>query len=241
MPKAKYEGIYHSIKKRIEAQDYPYQSLLPSENILIEEYACSRNTVRRALAELIADGYVQSMQGRGVRVIYQPVGKTSFTIGGIETFQETARRNHLHAVTKVTKFETVIADECFAAKSGFSVGDELWSIERVRYLDGKALILDVNYFLKEFVPGLTPQIAASSIYDYIENTLGMQIITSKRRITVEHATARDEKLLDMDGYDCVAVVVNQTFNSDGMLFEYTQSRHQPDYFCFQDIATRKKN
>ena len=241
MPKAKYEGIYHSIKKRIEAQDYPYQSLLPSENTLIEEYACSRNTVRRALAELVADGYVQTMQGRGVRVIYQPVGKTTFSIGGIETFQETARRNHLHAVTKVTKFETVIADECFAAKSGFSVGDELWSIERVRYLDGKALILDVNYFLKEFVPGLTPQIAANSIYDYIENTLGMQIITSKRRITVEHATARDEKLLDMDSYDCVAVVVNQTFNASGLLFEYTQSRHQPDYFCFQDIATRKKN
>ena len=240
MPKAKYEGIYHSIKKRIEAQDYPYQSLLPSENTLIEEYACSRNTVRRALAELVADGYVQTMQGRGVRVIYQPVGKTTFTIGGIETFQETARRNRLHAVTKVTKFETVIADERFAAKSGFSVGDELWSIERVRYLDGKALILDVNYFLKEFVPGLTPQIAASSIYDYIENTLGMQIITSKRRMTVEHATARDEKLLDMGTYGCVAVVVNQTFNSDGMLFEYTQSRHQPDYFCFQDIATRKK-
>ena len=241
MPKAKYEGIYHSIKKRIEAQDYPYQSLLPSENTLIEEYACSRNTVRRALAELVADGYVQTMQGRGVRVIYQPVGKTTFTIGGIETFQETARRNHLHAVTKVTKFETVIADECFAAKSGFSVGDELWSIERVRYLDGKALILDVNYFLKEFVPGLTPEIAANSIYDYIENTLGMQIITSKRLITVEHATARDEKLLDMGTYGCVVVVVNQTFNSDGMLFEYTQSRHQPDYFCFQDIATRKKN
>ena len=240
MPKAKYEGIYRSIKKRIEAQDYPYQSLLPSENTLIEEYACSRNTVRRALAELVADGYVQTMQGRGVRVIYQPVGKTTFTIGGIETFQETARRNRLHAVTKVTKFETVIADECFAAKSGFSVGDELWSIERVRYLDGKALILDVNYFLKEFVPGLTPQIAASSIYDYIENTLGMQIITSKRRMTVEHATARDEKLLDMGTYGCVAVVVNQTFNATGLLFEYTQSRHQPDYFCFQDIATRKK-
>ena len=240
MPKAKYDGIYHSIKKRIEAQDYPYQSLLPSENTLIEEYACSRNTVRRALAELVADGYVQTMQGRGVRVIYQPVGKTTFTIGGIETFQETARRNRLHAVTKVTKFETVIADERFAAKSGFSVGDELWSIERVRYLDGKALILDVNYFLKEFVPGLTPEIAANSIYEYIENTLGMQIITSKRRITVEHATARDEKLLDMGTYGCVAVVVNQTFNAAGLPFEYTQSRHQPDYFCFQDIATRKK-
>lgn len=241
MPKAKYEGIYRSIKKRIEAQDYPYQSLLPSENTLIEEYDCSRNTVRRAIAELTADGYVQAMQGRGVRVIYQPVGKTTFTIGGIETFQETARRNHLRSVTKVMQFETIVADEHLAAQSGFSVGDELWAVQRVRYLDGKALILDVNYFLKEFVPGLTEQIAAQSIYDYIENVLKMQIITSKRRITVEHATVRDEKLLDMDGYDCVAVVVNQTFNSDGLLFEYTQSRHQPDYFCFQDIATRKKS
>ena len=224
MPKAKYEGIYRSIKKRIEAQDYPYQSLLPSENTLIAEYDCSRNTVRRAIAELIADGYVQSMQGRGVRVIYQPVGKTTFTIGGIETFQETANRNHLQAVTRVIRLETIIATEQFAAESGFSEGDELWAVQRVRYLDGKALILDINYFLKEFVPGLTEEIASHSIYDFIENVLGMQIITSKRRITVEHATARDEKLLDMDGYDCVAVVVNQTFNSDGMLFEYTQSR-----------------
>ena len=241
MPKAKYEGIYRSIKKRIEAQDYPYQSLLPSENTLIEEYDCSRNTVRRAIAELTTDGYVQAMQGRGVRVIYQPVGKTTFTIGGIETFQETAHRNRLRAVTKVVRFETIVADERFAAQSGFSVGDELWAIQRVRYLDGKALILDINYFLKEFVPGLTAEIAAHSIYDYIENVLGMQIITSKRRITVEHAAAQDEVLLDMDDYDCVAVVTNQTFNSEGLLFEYTQSRHQPDYFSFQDIATRKKN
>ena len=68
----------------------------------------------------------------------------------------------------------------------------------------------------------------------------MQIITSKRRITVEHATVPGEKLLDMDGYDCVAVVVNQTFNSDGMLFEYTQSRHQPDVFLLSGHCHAEK-
>ena len=82
MPKAKYEGIYHSLKKRIEAQDYPYQSLLPSENTLLEEYACSRNTVRRALAELTNDGYVQAMQGRGVsevlKLFRKPRGETGY-------------------------------------------------------------------------------------------------------------------------------------------------------------------
>ena len=171
MPKAKYEGIYRSIKKRIEAQDYPYQSLLPSENTLIEEYDCSRNTVRRAIAELIADGYVQAMQGRGVRVIYQPVGKTTFTIGGIETFQETANRNHLQAVTRVIRFETITATEQFAAESGFSEGDELWAVQRVLYLDGKAYQVEQSRVQKTCVllklEGIDTVESASALRDKI--------------------------------------------------------------------------
>lgn len=75
--------------------------------------------------------------------------------------------------------------------------------------------------------------------DYIENTLGMQIVTSKRKMTVERVTEIDEKYLELNDYNCLAVVTGQTFNADGVMFEYTQSRHRPDYFCFQDTATRK--
>ena len=240
MPKAKFEGICRSIKQKIEAQDYPYQSLLPAESELIQEYGCARNTLRRALADLTAAGYLQPIQGKGVRVIYRPAGKTAFLIGVIESFQETDQRNNLHAVTKVVRFEQVETDERLASQSGFMVGEPLWAVERVRYLEGKALILDVNYFSQAMVPGLTAGIAARSIYEYIENELGMQIVTSKRKMTVERATIRDEQRLDLNGYDCVAVITNHTFNSDGLMFEYTRSRHQPDYFCFQDTATRKK-
>ena len=45
---------------------------------------------------------------------------------------------------RVIRFETIIATEQFAAESGFSEGDELWAVQRVRYLDGKALILDLS-------------------------------------------------------------------------------------------------
>ena len=68
----------------------------------------------------------------------------------------------------------------------------------------------------------------------------MQIVTSKRTITVERAAAQDEELLALDEYNCLAVVTGQTFNADGVMFEYTQSRHQPDYFSFHDTATRKR-
>ena len=60
-------------------------------------------------------------------------------------------------------------------------------------------------------------------------------------MTVEKVTEIDEKYLDLNirGYNCVAVVSSQTYNSDGVMFEYTQSRHRPDYFRFQDNAVRK--
>lgn len=241
MPKAKYEDIYRNLKQKIENGTYAYGELLPSENNLISVYDCSRNTVRRALAGLTQDGYVQSIHGKGVRIIYQPVSRATFTVGGIESFQETAQRNRLQSVTEVVDFSLLRVTEELARKTGFSEGEEVYYIERVRRLDGKALILDINVFLKGLVPGLTPEIAARSIYEYIEQELGMQIVTSKRMITVEHVTALDEKYLDLGDYNCLAVVTGQTFNTDGVMFEYTQSRHQPDYFCFQDTATRRKN
>ena len=240
MPKAKYESIYQDIKEKIEDGEYLYQDLLPSENTMVTTYGCSRNTIRRALAALAEEGYVQSLQGKGVRIIYQPVAQNAFTLGGIESFKESAIRNQRKSTTKVLQFTEITADSHIAKKTGFPIGSELYYIQRVRFLDGKALILDINMFLKSVVPGLTKIIAQKSIYDYIENELGVTIVTSKRMVTVEHATEIDEKYLELNDYNCLAVISSQTFNSDGIMFEYTQSRHRPDYFSFQDTATRKR-
>lgn len=240
MPKSKFEEIYRDLKSKVEAGDYLYSELLPSENTLVGIYGCSRNTVRRALAGLVEDGYVQAVHGKGVQVIYQPSEKATFTVGGIESFRETALRNRMKPVTQVVRFETLTADEALAKQSSFPRGSELLLIHRVRKLEGKRLILDVNYFLADQVPGLTPEIAEQSIYAYLEQELHMQIVTSKRTITVERADETDRANLDLDGYDCLAVVTSNTFNADGVMFEYTQSRHHPEHFSFHDTASRKK-
>ena len=240
MPKSKYESIYQDLKRKIESQEYAFQELLPSENTMVEIYGCSRNTIRRAVGDLAEQGYVQSLHGKGVRVIYQPAEQTSFTIGGIETFKESAARNHRQTRTEVICFAEITADDRIAARTGFVPGSELYYIQRVRYLDGRPLIQDINMFLKSLVPGLTPEIARQSIYEYIEKELGMPIITSKRRMTVEHATEIDSTHLELKDYNCLAVITGQTYNADGVMFEYTQSRHCPEHFCFQDTATRKR-
>ena len=50
--KRKYDKIYTDLRKRIESEEYKYQELIPPESVLIGKYDCSRNTVRRAIAQL---------------------------------------------------------------------------------------------------------------------------------------------------------------------------------------------
>jgi len=241
MPAAKFETIYKDLKQKIEGNIYPAEAVFPSENELTEAYGCSRATLRRALARLIEQGYIQAGQGRRMRVIYQPTEQNEFMIGGIESFREAAARNHFQAVTRVIHFAEGVVDEKTSQKTGLPLGSDIYDVRRIRYLDGKALILDINLFLREAVPDLTPEIASRSIYDYIENDLGMVIVTSRRRMTVEYAADLDMHWLEMGDYNCLAVVSGRTYNAEGIQFEYTQSRHHPEYFCFEDTAVRRRS
>ncbi len=237
--KAIYDSIYRDLLDKIESGAYPYQSFIPSENTLVKTYDCSHNTVRRALALLAQKGYVQPINGRGVRVIHLPHDRARFMVGGIETFKEAAGRSGLASRTQIRTFELVSCDDALAQSSGFEAGSPLIHIDRVRVINGMAQILDHNYFLEELLPGLTPQIAERSIFEYIEGTLGVRVTTSKRTITAEKATADDIEALDLGSFDFVAVMTNHTFNSDGRMFEYTVSRHRPDCFSFSTIALRE--
>ncbi len=239
MPKIRYLEIYRDLKTKIETGEYEFQELLPSENHLIVSYGCSRNTVRRALASLAAEGYVQSMQGKGVRNIFQPTAQASLMIGGIETFREFASRNGQAPKTEVLCFAELTADKKITRRTGFPIGSQLYYIQRLHYLDGVPLILNHNYFLKDVVTNLTQEIAENSIYDYLENELHIVIVNSKREMTVERMTEIDEKYLNLGEYNCLAVVSSHTYNSEGVMFEYTQSRHHPDHFRFQDNAIRR--
>lgn len=117
-------------------------------------------------------------------------------------------------------------------------GTELVHLERIRRFSGVDLILDKSYFLASCVKGLTKEIAEQSIFTYLEDVLGVEITTSNHTITMEYATADDREALDLLDFDMLAVVENRTFNSNGVMFEVTESRHRPDYFTFSTTAVR---
>ena len=61
----KYFLIKNKIIEKINNEELLPNQLLPSERELIEKYEVSRITVRRAIDELVKEGYAYKIQGKG--------------------------------------------------------------------------------------------------------------------------------------------------------------------------------
>lgn len=65
-----YYEIYKDLASRIEQNHYQYGEFLPSERILSTHYHVERATLRKALALLEEQNYIQKFPGAGSKIIY---------------------------------------------------------------------------------------------------------------------------------------------------------------------------
>ncbi|WP_216830244.1 trehalose operon repressor [Alkalihalobacterium elongatum] len=237
--KNKYVKIYEELSTRIEEGDYPVNSLLPSENDLVELHSTSRETIRKALKLLSERGYIQKVQGKGSIVL--DVQKLNFPISGLVSFKELAKKMGDRANTIVEEFTEMKPNPFLKDQLKATDEDEIWKVIRIREIGKEKIILDKDFLLKKYVPNLTRSVCENSIYEYIEEDLGLTISFAKKEITVEEPTEEDRRLLDLEGFVNVVVVKNFVYLEDASLFQYTESRHRPDKFRFVDFARRKIN
>lgn len=241
MAHSAYDRIYRDLKRDIENGTYAYEEMLPSQSQLVARYQCAHNTVRKAIALLASQGYCLPIHGKGVRVIWLPRrDDEAFALGGIETFAESAARNGMSARTEIKRFEYILCDEALSQLTGFAVGEQVLHVERIRYLNERPLIRDKSYYLASSVRGIMPDQAEQSVYAYMEDVLGLRIVTSKRTITMEKATETDKQWLDIDECSYLAKVTHSTYDSDAVLFEYAESHYHPAFFLFRDTVVRDK-
>lgn len=241
MPKSKYELIYKDLKDKIDRKEYKEGTFLPPENTLVQQYDCSRNTIRRAISHLVMEGYVQPRHGKGVRVIQtapQPQQKYDFRAMGMEGLTTTVTKYGYHVRTKVITFTELIVDEKLSQKTDFPVGTEVYFIQRVRYLDDIAKMVDTNLLRKDIIKDLTKEIAQKSLFEYYTKVPGIELTTIKRTVTVERTTPFDEHYLTLGDYNCMAVMTSKCYNQYGIQFEYSESRNRPDLFSFHSVISK---
>ncbi|MGI8313545.1 trehalose operon repressor [Halobacillus mangrovi] len=237
--KNKYLVIYNELVRMIQRGKFQPGKTLPSEHELTSSFTTSRETIRKALSLLAQNGYIQKVRGKGSVVLDQ--SKFEFPVSGLTSFKELSDQLGQDFRTYVHELTLGPVSEPMAERLNCEGDRKLWKIVRSREIAGERIILDKDYIREDLVPGLDKSIAEKSIYEYIENQLGLEISFAKKEIVVEPVTEEDEMWLDLNDHRQVVVIRSYVYLADATLFQFTESRHRPDKFQFVDFARRTKN
>lgn len=233
---SKYQEIENRIRAQIEDGTYPAGSKLPGEHELMDLYGASRDTIRKSLSLLAQDGFIQKAKGIGSIVL--SINRFEFPVNGVVSFKEIAATMGKIVETEVICCEKTHPDERMQKDLQMNSDEWIWLLQRVRKIDGEAVILDTDVLNAGICPGITREIAADSLYAYLEGNLGLKIAYAEKEITCQSATNQDYRWLDMKGFAMVVNVESFTYLDDARVFQYTSSRHRPDKFVFRDFARR---
>lgn len=233
----KFNEIYLDIESAILNQQYQAGELLPSENELAKSYNVSRETIRKALVLLLENGYIQKKQGKGSIVL--DVQRFNFPVSGLTSYQELKSSQHINSKTILVKNIRQTMPDAVTKQLQLPKDTAVHFVERLRQVNGESIILDKDYLLTSVIPDLPDKEAENSLFQYIEQTLGLSIGYAQKEFTVEPVTKEDKQLMSLHGDTHVVVVRSSVYLEDTTLFQYTESRHRLDKFKFVDFARRR--
>jgi len=238
MNRNKYQTIYQDISGQIIKGEYHFHDQLPSESLLVKKYNVSRETVRKALSLLQVNGYIQKLKGKGSVVIYQE--GTNLPVSQLVSFQEISATLGIDYQTHVESFKLVRAADYPVAKAALNIEDDmlLYEVVRTRTKNQRVDIIDIDYFTADLISDLTKDIAAQSIYAYIEKQLELKISFSNKAITFEPMTDLEFRLFAEAVPPYAATVRSIVHLSNAVPFQYNISKHRASEFRFVEFSRR---
>ena len=233
----KYEKVYYDIKDKIKNGIIKSGDFLKKEADLAKDYNFSKLTVRKALAMLETEGYIQKVKGKK-SIVLEKKNLENISLTSIQTVQEISRLQNINLETDLISLYIVQGNKKLMKEFQVSESADFYKIVRTNSLNGEVLNYSISFFDRRIVPFLNEEIAKKSIYEYLENELKLKIAYSRRDINFRKITPEEQEYFKLKDINMVVVIETHAYLSNGALFQYETITHHPEKFTFTAIAKR---
>jgi len=188
-----FKVVRDALRTAIDTGQYSDGDLIPPEPALCEQFAVSRITVRRAVAELASEGLLEKVPGKGTFVragVFSSPSLISLAgFGQGERFRVGPRRRVLNSWEDT-------ADERLARLLRVARGTRLYALERLMLDGDRPLAIDNTHYVADLVPGFLQWVGDDvSTFKVLAEQYGIQLGCSVGELRVGYATARQAELL----------------------------------------------
>jgi GntR family transcriptional regulator len=220
-----------AIDTRIESGEWLPESQVPSERELCERFRVSRITVRQALHQLVTDGRLVRIHGRGTYVATSPVKKQLLPLVGFS--EETVARGQSPGA-RVLRFEAATASLAVAQALQLTAGEGVLVLRRLRLANGRPMALETVHLPEPRLPGfLEESLEDRSLYQLLQKKYGIRPARALQQWQAVPCPPADAKLLEVRKESPVLQIQRTTFDAEGRPFEYLESFFRGDRYVFQ--------
>ena len=233
---ALYYQLKHILLAQMDGGIYKNGDRLPSENELAKQYKVSRQVVRQAFKDLVAEGRVVVQQGAGYFVNQKRFRKALPKLG---SHTESMASLGLPTQTLVVRQE-IIAPPDFIAESLLPPGEnQALFIERVSYLENEPVCILLAYYTLKYSPALlNAELNNRSIYSILQKCCSVVPKCAETIISVTFADEEQSSLLSIREGMPLLHLGSFTWSENDELFEYSSSFYRIDRFELELEQTR---
>ncbi|NLP35709.1 MAG: GntR family transcriptional regulator [Clostridiales bacterium] len=227
LPIPLYYQIKQMILEAIKKEKIVVGDMIPTELDLCERCKVSRPTVRQAISELVSEGYLYRLKGKGTFVA-KPKIQAMF-LNKLLSFNEEMNIKGLTPSTKVLDLKVVADNPSINSLLNLSERDKLIYLERVRYANDEPIV-----YLKTYIPYepysdlLNQDFVHNSLYAMLEDIYNKRVTRVHRKIEAVNATRKEAELLEISKGDAISRVRTLAYTKDDETIEYSIAKYRGD-------------
>jgi GntR family transcriptional regulator len=223
--------LYHQLKawiiRQIQNGELGPGSQIPPEMTLCSSLRLSRTTVREALNQLVADGWLYRVHGVGTFVKdcqVEPGMSQRLT-----SFSEDMQEQQIPYTSMLLSRDVAPAPLYTAACLHVAPGTKVVHLERLGSTQGEPLVLADTYLPCELCPDIMVRdLTDRSLYRLLEEAYGLVIAKARRTLQPASATPYEAEKLHVPPGDPIHLMQSISYLASDRPVEYSKLRFRGD-------------
>lgn len=239
MPLPKYHQIYLVLREQL--REGRFDAGLPGELSLMQQFGVARVTIRRALEQLVQDGLIQRVPGRGTH----PVRPGDLPPAGVAEGRGDAQQARLtgllenlvtmglRTTVRVLAVDVLAAPHEVAKTLRLPPGEQVQKAERVRSTEQGPLSHITTWVPQRYAQGFGEQeLARQPILVLLEKS-GIQVGRAEQTISARLADADMARHLDVSVGSALLAVRRLIYDDNDRPVQWLHGLYRPDRYEYQ--------
>lgn len=201
---------------------------MDNEIALAQQLGLSRPTMRQAIQVLVDKGLLVRKRGVGTQVVQSRLRRSV----ELTSLHDDLTRAGKATATEVLGLELVGAADEDCDHLGVSPGDKIWSVERLRFIDGEPLALLHNSVPASVADLGAADLAGTGLYEVLR-AAGVHMRVANQEIGARRAGSREARLLGEPKGAPLLTMRRTAYDDKGQAVEYGTHVYRPELYSFQ--------